>query len=169
MDSIDDVMNWTHDFSRKYSLVCSFWLEMSISTQGMKLKFGRNKFDKRSVCNLRNRIKLYQAYAQKQPFSGVLEKRCSEKCSKFTGGNTCRIALQRGRSPVNLLHIFRTSFPKNTSEGLLLYAILEQPPLLLSENINVNFDFISCQETCESYVVAGNRDLHMRGCLILWR
>ena len=167
MDSIDDVMNCTHDFSRKYVLACSFWLEMSISTQGMK--FRRNKFDKGSVCNLRNRIKLYQAYAQKQPFSGFLEKRCSEKCSKFTGGNTRRIALRHGCSPVNLLHIFRTSFPKNTSEGLLLYAILEQPPLLLSENINVNFNFISYQETCESYVVAGNRDLHMRRCLILLR
>ena len=36
---------------------------------------------------------------QKQPSRGVLRKRCS---------------------PVNLLHIFRTLFPKNTSEGLLL-------------------------------------------------
>ena len=54
-------------------------------------------------------------------------------CSKLTGEHLCRsaismklqsnfieIALRHGCSPVNLLHIFRTPFPKNTSEGLLL-------------------------------------------------
>ena len=34
--------------------------------------------------------------------------------------NFIEIALRHGCSPVNLLHIFRTSFPKNTSGGLLL-------------------------------------------------
>ena len=54
-------------------------------------------------------------------------------CNKFTGEHPCRsailiklqsnfieIALRYGCSPVNLLHIFRTPFPKNTSEWLLL-------------------------------------------------
>ena len=50
-------------------------------------------------------------------------------CSKFTGKHPCRnaisrnfieIALRHGCSPVNLLHIFRTSFLKNTSGWLLL-------------------------------------------------
>ena len=54
-------------------------------------------------------------------------------CSKFTGEHPCRsaisikllcnfieIILPHGCSPVNLLHIFRTPFPKNTSERLLL-------------------------------------------------
>ena len=53
--------------------------------------------------------------------------------SKFTGEYPCRIAisvklqsnfieiaLRYGRSPVNLLHIFRTPFLKKTFEGLLL-------------------------------------------------
>ena len=53
-------------------------------------------------------------------------------CSKFTGKHTCRsaisvklhsyffeITLRHGCSPVNLLHIFRTPFSKNTSGGLL--------------------------------------------------
>ena len=53
--------------------------------------------------------------------------------SKFTGENTCRnaisikllcnfieLALRHGCSPVNFLHIFRTSFPKNTSGRQLL-------------------------------------------------
>ena len=43
-------------------------------------------------------------------------------CSKVTGEHTCRsvISLQHGCSPVNLLHIFRTTFLKNTSRWLLL-------------------------------------------------
>ena len=52
-------------------------------------------------------------------------------CSKFIGEYPCQsvisiellcnfieIALRRGCSPVNLLHIFRTAFPKNHSVGL---------------------------------------------------
>ena len=55
-------------------------------------------------------------------------------CSKFTGEHPCRSAisvkfqsnfietrLQYGCSPLNLLHIFRTIFPRNTSGWLLLY------------------------------------------------
>ena len=55
---------------------------------------------------------------------------------KFTGENSCQsvisiklrgifieITLWHGCSPVNLLHIFRTSFSENTSEGLLLSAV----------------------------------------------
>ena len=34
--------------------------------------------------------------------------------------NFIEIALRHGCSPVNLLYIFRTPFPKNTSEGKLL-------------------------------------------------
>ena len=54
-------------------------------------------------------------------------------CSKFIAEHPCRsaisiklqsnfieIALRHGCSPVNLLHIFRTPFPKNTSRWLLL-------------------------------------------------
>ena len=54
-------------------------------------------------------------------------------CSKFTGEHTypsvisikllcnfIEIALRHGCSPVNLLHIFRTPFLKNSSGGLLL-------------------------------------------------
>ena len=54
-------------------------------------------------------------------------------CSKFTAEHPCRsviaikllcnfieITLWSGCSPANLLHIFRTPFPKNTYGGLLL-------------------------------------------------
>ena len=56
-------------------------------------------------------------------------------CSKFTGEHPCWsvisitmlssfivIALWHGCSPLNLLHIFRTPFPKNTSKQLLLFC-----------------------------------------------
>ena len=56
-------------------------------------------------------------------------------CSKITGEHPCRsviliklqsnfieITLRHGCSPVNLLHIFRTPSPRNTSEWLLLYS-----------------------------------------------
>ena len=62
-----------------------------------------------------------------------LGKEVLKKCGKFTGEHPCRgailiklpcnfieIALQPGCSPVNLLHIFRKSFLKNTSGRLLL-------------------------------------------------
>ena len=47
-------------------------------------------------------------------------------CSKFTGEHPCRnvismiFTLRHGCSPVNLLHIFRTPFPNNTSGWPLL-------------------------------------------------
>ena len=62
-----------------------------------------------------------------------LRKGVLKICSKLTGKHQCRsvisikllwnfieITLRHGCSPVNLLHIFRTPFPKNTSEQLLL-------------------------------------------------
>ena len=34
------------------------------------------------------------------------------------------ITLRHGCSPVNLLHIFRTPFPKNASGGLLIFIVM---------------------------------------------
>ena len=62
-----------------------------------------------------------------------LGKEILKICSKFTGEYPCRsaisvkllcnfieITLRHWCSPINLLHIFRTPFPKNTSGWLLL-------------------------------------------------
>ena len=62
-----------------------------------------------------------------------LRKGVLKICSKFTGEHPCRsaisiklfynfieITLRHGCPPVNLLHIFRIPFPKNTSGRLLL-------------------------------------------------
>ena len=55
-------------------------------------------------------------------------------CSKFTGEHPCRsdfnrsnfieITFRDGCSPVNLLHIFRTPFPRDTSGWLLLIYVV---------------------------------------------
>ena len=73
---------------------------------------------------------------QKQPSSGVLRKKCSENMqqiyrrkpmSKFdfnkVAFNFIEIALLHGFSPANLLHIFRTTFPRNTTGWLLLKLV----------------------------------------------
>ena len=70
---------------------------------------------------------------QKQSPIGILRKRCSGICSKSIGEDQCwsvvsikllynfiKIALRHGCSPVNLLHIFRTTLPENTCEQLRL-------------------------------------------------
>ena len=66
-------------------------------------------------------------------------------CSKFTGKHPCQIAilikllcsfieitLRHGCSPLNLLHIFRATFLRNTSEWLLL-------KIVKCEVVNVEF------------------------------
>ena len=81
---------------------------------------------------------LYSRQKQKLLPRGVLRKRCSEnmqqiyrkttmpkrdfnKVEKQLQCNFIEIALWHGYSPVTLLRIFTTPFPKNTSGQLLLY------------------------------------------------
>ena len=76
---------------------------------------------------------------EKQPSRGVLRKRSLKICSKFTEEQPCRsvisiklqsnfieITLRHRCSPVNLLHTFRTPFPKNSSGRLLLEFALQR-------------------------------------------
>ena len=69
-----------------------------------------------------------------------LYKDVLKRCSKFTREHPCpslisvkllcssiEITLWHGRSPMNLLHIFRTPFPRNTSRWLLLYWLIFVP------------------------------------------
>ena len=73
-----------------------------------------------------------------------LEKGFLKICNKFTGKHSCQsvilikllynfieITLRDGYSPVNLLHIFGTSFSKSTSGGLLV-NLQKRPPSLKS-------------------------------------
>ena len=81
-----------------------------------------------------NSEKTYKIINHKQPSTGILKKNVFLKiCSEFTGDHPCRsvisinlqsnfieIAPRHEDSPVNLLHIFRTPFYKDTSGRLLL-------------------------------------------------
>ena len=70
---------------------------------------------------------------QKQPSKCVIKKRCSENMQQIyrrtpmpkcdfnnVVSNFIEISLRHGCSPVNLLHIFSSPFPMNTSGRLLL-------------------------------------------------
>ena len=73
------------------------------------------------------------AYSRSSRPEVFLEKGVLKICNKFAGEQICNfieIALRHGRSPVNLQHIFRTPFPRNTSEWLLL--------ILLTPHRNLN-------------------------------
>ena len=94
---------------------------------------------------VKNRFLKIQKYncIQKRPSMRVLIKRCSENMKQIYrrtampkcdfNSNFIEITLWHGCYPVNLLHIFRTTFPKNNfrttfpknnSRGLLLHASL---------------------------------------------
>ena len=68
-------------------------------------------------------------------------------CSKLTGEHQCRsvasaklqsnfirIILRHGCALVNLLHIFITPSPKNSSEGMLLYMVVQMKQNYLKKN-----------------------------------
>ena len=75
----------------------------------------------------------YPNFPQKQPPRRVPRKSCSEnmqqiyrriptpKCDFIC--NFIQITLRHGCSPANLLHIFRTPFPRNTFGWLLLFPL----------------------------------------------
>ena len=80
----------------------------------------------------------YLFQVQKQLPKVFLLKRVLKICSKYTGEHTCRsvisiklqsnlikITLRHGCSPVNLLHIFRKPFSRNTSWWLLLQEAIK--------------------------------------------
>ena len=80
---------------------------------------------------IRNKVTLRSSRPEVFFRKGVLKI-----CSKFTGEHSCRsvnsinllcyfieIALRHVCSPVNLLHILRIPFPRNTSGWLLLFFV----------------------------------------------
>ena len=87
----------------------------------------------KSRITVRQVLKMLRKQHQKQPSRGALRKRCSENIQQIYRKHPCRsaisikllcnfieITLRHGCSPVSLLHIFRTLFPKNTPGRLLV-------------------------------------------------
>ena len=100
--------------------------------------FGFVKFDRGEFCDV-----------QEKPPRGNPRKSCSENLQQIYR-RTPPIALRHGCSPVNLLHIFRTAFPRNTS-GWLLLDITELTPIKYDESENHTFDHL--------YILKGNHFL----------
>ena len=82
-------------------------------------RFAKNNIDQMSFVAPAINLKEFQ----KQTFRGVHRKRCSENTQQIYRRTAMPkligISIRHGCS-VNLLHIFRTSIPKNTYGGLLL-------------------------------------------------
>ena len=94
------------------------------------------EFPAHCVC-FSNSVLFKVSFIQKQPSREVLKKRCSGNMQQIYRRTPCwsvvsikllcnfiEIALRHGCSPVNLPHIFRIPFLKNTSGRLLVFIAL---------------------------------------------
>ena len=71
---------------------------------------------------------------QKQYPEVFLGKGVLKICNRFTGEHPCRsITLRHGFSPVNLLHIFLTDFPNNTSAVSEHFNVIRHSRVIGSE------------------------------------
>ena len=122
---------------------CTFFDVISIAKKSMW--FPRTFFD---VISMVEKSTLFPRFHenQKQPSGGVPRERCLKICSKFTGEHPCwsaisiEIALRHGCSPINCLHIFRTTFLKNTSGRLLLNFASRKIHVVSTYFFQCNFD-----------------------------
>ena len=101
-DSVIAVQRIDASYPKKYFLYLDFF----------------ERYNYHSLVYLRQFVKT-TLLLQKQPSRGVLKKRCSEVMQQIYS-NFIEITLRHGCSPVNLWHIFRTPFSKNSSGWLLL-------------------------------------------------
>ena len=105
-------------------------------------------------CKLISQAILQSKTQQKQQSRGALKKRCYENRQQIyrrTPMSECdfnkvalqlEIALRHGCSPVNMLYIFRTPFPKITSGRLLLIQLLWHNPRHKMQSIQQAIPFL---------------------------
>ena len=118
---------------------------MKINIKLMKLRKIKTKFMESVCCKLRN-YNICATFRSSHPVVS-LGKCVLKICSKFTGEHPCQstisiklqsnfieIAFRYWCSPVNLLHIFRTPFPKNTSGRLGLDIVILETIVILSKS-----------------------------------
>ena len=132
--TLDVLLIWEKEPQTLFSTVNSIKLGCNCNW----VSCGFNKIEFQNIC-FSNSFKYfphgYACIRRSQP-EVFLGKVVLKIYNKFTGKHQCRsvisvelqsnfieIALRHGCSPVNLLHIFRTSFIKNTSEWLLLMYV----------------------------------------------
>ena len=73
---------------------------------------------------------------------------------KYDFNNFIEITLRHGCSPVNLLHIFRSPFPKNTSGRRMLLVETSFKVLITSSDENININNECLASNCECSVSA---------------
>ena len=81
---------------------------------------------RQNYLNVHQILTHFQQFRSSRP-EVFLRKGALKTCSKFI-----EIVLRHGCSPVNLLHIFRTPFPRNTSGWLLLMVVTKSLSVLVS-------------------------------------
>ena len=107
---IHSVCRWCHECGH------IFLLEISTSTQFIKLKLRNNKLGSKTIYNLHTRIQ------------SVLRKRCCENMQQIYRAAPMpkcdfnKTALNLYWNLTSAWDTFRTPFPKNTSRGLLLFV-----------------------------------------------
>ena len=69
--------------------------------------------------------------------------------------------------PVNLLHTFRTPFPKSTSGRLLLKIITESTGETI-EGLEVNTEEVIIQPDCEEFLQILECDFHLKESLLFF-
>ena len=81
----------------------------------------------------------------KQPTRSVLRKRCSENMQQvYRRTPMSKCDFNKAATQLNFLHIFRTTFSRNTSGGLLLHLLIKS----FHTNISLYFnDFLHCVKT----------------------
>ena len=126
-------LKWQRECMINVNVNFYIFLIVSSSKKNVKQQLGR--WEQTTFQTGRIQSCCYLAHQTKKTHRLSLEIQKHEKgalkiCSRFTEHHQCRsvisikmlcnLALRHGWSPVSLLHIFRTTFPRNTSEWLLL-------------------------------------------------
>ena len=112
-------------------------------------------------------FKIYAASITGSPPEVFLGEGALKICSKSIGEHLCRslilihlqsnfikITLQHGCSPVNLLHIFRSPFPKNTSAGLLMFNLESQKQLKTCVNSSTVIDILKYKCAFQARIIS---------------
>ena len=117
------LLRWSFPVNFSKFLITPFFTEHPRSTASVKV-FNDSSY--------RKIAKILDRWFRSSHPEVFLGKGVQKICSKFAGEHPWRsaissifikIALRHGRSPVNLMHIFRTPFPKSTSVRLLLMIV----------------------------------------------